>query len=87
MSFQAMSWAVKQTADPREKFLLIMMANYADDNGRCWPKYATLSKDTGFSRSTILRSIKDLQKLGFLKVHKRRVKDRQGSNLFVLSLK
>jgi hypothetical protein len=61
MSFQAMTWAVKQPVDPREKLILIILANYADPKGVCWPSMATLAKDTGYCRRTILRSIHAMQ--------------------------
>ena len=70
MSFQAMSWAVKQQVDPREKLILIILANYADPKGNCWPSMATLAQDTGFCRRTILRSIQTMAQAGLLSFQK-----------------
>ena len=86
MSFQAMTWAVKAKLPPREKFLLIMMANYADDTGKCWPAVSTLSADTGYCRRTIMDSIKTLSQVGAIKVHNRTFQGKKISNIYRLNL-
>jgi len=84
MSFQAMAWALKQPAKTNEKFLLIVIANYADEEGRAWPSVERLALDTGMSRATIQRMLRRLEKGGWITSH-RRVKGRlQTSNLYVL---
>lgn len=86
MSFQAMTWAVKAKLPAREKFLLIMMANYADDTGKCWPSVTTLIADTGFCRRTVMESIKTLSKIGALKVQNRSFQGKKISNVYRLNL-
>ena len=86
MSFQAMTWAVKAKLPTHEKFLLLMMANYADANGKCWPSVSTLSLDTGLSRSAIHRAIKTLVNIGLLKVEARTFKGKTISNIYKLQL-
>lgn len=84
MSFQAMAWAIKQPVKPSEKLLLIVMANYADDIGQCWPSVETLSRDTGMSRATVKRTLTKLEKIGFIARYKRSKGNLQTSNLYAL---
>jgi hypothetical protein len=47
MSWQATAWAEKQvTGSPARKVLLLVLANYADEDGICWPSQETLAKGT-----------------------------------------
>jgi DNA-binding transcriptional regulator YhcF (GntR family) len=79
-----MAWALKQPAKTNEKFLLIVIANYADEEGRAWPSVERLCIDTGMSRATIQRILRRLEKGGWIASHKR-IKGRlQTSNLYVL---
>jgi len=72
MSWQASSWALKQrVGDPILKILLLAVANYADPEGRCWPKVETLSFDSEVSKRTIQRKLAELQELGFIEVSAR----------------
>lgn len=34
--------------------------------GECWPGIKTIARDLGFSRSTVKRAVKDLEKHGYL---------------------
>lgn len=79
MSFQAMAWATEQKLPTREKFVLIMLANYAsNDLWDCHPSVNTLADDTGMSRDTVMRAIKTLELDGFVRVIRRTV---EGINL------
>lgn len=71
MSFQAMAWAAAQKLPTRDKFVLIMMANYADEIGKCWPSLNRLSAETSMSRSTVQLAIKALETAGLLRVEQR----------------
>lgn len=72
MSFQAMAWAVKQSPHkPQEKFVLIMLANYANESGQCWPKVKRIAHDTGLSSDTVRRSIKGLVEQGMIETEER----------------
>jgi biotin operon repressor len=71
MSFQAMAWAVKQTLPSRDKFVLIMLANYADESGKCWPSLNRLASDTSTSKSTVQNAIRALEAAGVLAVQAR----------------
>ena len=65
MSFQAMAWAVDQLLPTREKFVLIILANYAsNDTWDCYPSLTTIASNTGMSRDTVMRAIKQLETMG-----------------------
>lgn len=87
MSFQAMAWALKQPAKTSEKFLLIVIANYADEHGQAWPSVERLCKDTGMSRATVQRSLRKLEKNGYVTREKRVRGQLQTSNLYRLKAK
>lgn len=51
-----MAWAFKrQTGSPTLKAVLVALANYADEDGLCWPSQRRLSEDTELS----LRAVRD----------------------------
>lgn len=78
MSFQAMAWAVGQKLPTKEKIILLMMANYADENGKCWPSMNRLCDDTGMKKDSVIRAIKSLESLGLIETSRRKV---EGVNL------
>jgi biotin operon repressor len=71
MSFQAMAWAAAQKLPTRDKFVLVMMANYADEIGKCWPSLNRLAAETSMSRSTVQLAIKALEAAGLLRIEHR----------------
>lgn len=80
MSWQASSWALKQrVGDPVLKILLLAAANYADPDGKCWPKVDTLAFDSEVSKRTIQRKLVELQKLGLIRVEQQF--DRKGKQI------
>lgn len=65
MSWQASAWAMDVAKDfelePITRYVLLMLANYADKEGNdIYPSLATLEADTGLSERTIRRHIKTL---------------------------
>jgi DNA-binding transcriptional regulator YhcF (GntR family) len=79
-----MSWALKQPVKTTEKLLLLVISNYADEQGRAWPSVETLARDTGMSRATIKRSMRKLEDAGFVRRQKRTKAQLQISNLYTL---
>ena len=76
MSWQATAWAVKQkTGSASRKVLLLVLANYADEFGICWPSQEALKAETEMSEDTIQRQSKVLKLLGLVKIVRRRRKD------------
>lgn len=63
MSFYAMAWALKQPVrTASQKLVLIALADaFNERDGYAWPSYALLSEQTCMSRSTIIRTIQDLE--------------------------
>jgi hypothetical protein len=75
MSWQATAWAVRQkTGSAARKVLLLVLANYADEHGICWPSQERLESETEMSVDTIQRHTKVLVRDGILKVTRRRRK-------------
>lgn len=69
MSWQATNWAVNQrVGNPARKLLLLVLANYADPDGVCWPSQGLLAEQTGMSLDTVQRQTKKLVADGFLSV-------------------
>lgn len=72
MSFNAMSWAVKQDcATPTAKLVLLMLANYADEAGSCYPSKEHLAKLCSCDTRTIHRALRYLIEAGMLAVYPR----------------
>lgn len=86
MSFQAMAWAVEQkTGSTIGKAILLMLANYADSDGRCFPSYERIANDCECSRRSVISWVDRLEQLGLLKKEVRRRKDgTQTSNFITL---
>lgn len=86
MSFQAMTWAVKQALPCQEKMVLMMLANYADQSGRCFPSMPMLSKDAGLSLSQTRKCVARLEELKLLRRYRRVRSYGQTSNSFTLAI-
>jgi hypothetical protein len=68
MSIEAMSWVLKlDISRSSEKFIMVCMANYADERGVCFPSIATLARDTSQDRKTIIANLKRLSETGLLR--------------------
>lgn len=84
MSFQAMAWATKIKLPANEKFVLIMLSNYADEDGKCWPSIETLCLETSLSRPTVKRVLRRLSDRGIITKVKRSKGNLQTSNFYLL---
>jgi hypothetical protein len=74
MSFQAMAWAIKQPLNRScEKFLLVMLANYSDNEGILYPSVERLTQDLSQDRKTVVKNLKGLVELGLLADTGRRI--------------
>lgn len=65
----------------RERLLLIALARYADDEGRCWPSIRRLRADTRMATDTVERASENLVAAERIVVQRRR----GTSNLYTLS--
>lgn len=71
MSWQATKWAIKQkVGNQGRKLLLIVLAEFADEHGYCWPSQGRLAKDTEASLDTVQRQTKKLIADGFVQVER-----------------
>lgn len=88
MSFNAMSWAVRQECPtPTAKLVLLMLANYADEAGSCYPSKEHLSTLCSCDVRTIKRALNVLAKDGFVSVAFRFNDDgKQTSNRYLLHM-
>ena len=60
--FHHIAWAMKaQTPDALSRWLLVVLADHADQSGLCWPSIATLAKRTGMGTSTVCRKLTMLE--------------------------
>lgn len=68
MSNEAITWAFKQELPMTDKFVLVALADYADDEGMCYPSHKKTAKRTGASVATVKRATRRLQESGHLDV-------------------
>lgn len=86
MSFKASMQAWKVRTTPRNKLVLLALADHANDEYTCFPSVRHLAEKTNLSRSSIQRAIKSLGKECFIKITRRKSGPvTQSSNLYELS--
>ncbi|MDP7701387.1 helix-turn-helix domain-containing protein [Mycobacterium sp. TY815] len=67
MSWEALAWAKdSEISQPVAKFILVLLANKADENFSCYPSIRTLMAESGAGRSTVLRALSYLEMRGFM---------------------
>ncbi|UCM48822.1 helix-turn-helix domain-containing protein [Aeromonas caviae] len=83
-----MGWRATQAVlpldvgSPTAKAVLLCLAARANDDFECWPSYNTLAKDACMSRSTAIRQVETLCKLGVLAADPRGHGHGQKSNMY-----
>lgn len=79
MSLQAMTWAFAQDVKPAAaKLCLLALANYSNENNKCWPSKARIATDCSADKSWVCRQLVTLREAGLITVQER-VED--GANL------
>lgn len=63
---EAITAARKLTLPPRDKFVLLALADYADDRGEAYPKQGTLAEWTCYNRTTVNEALAALEKAGLI---------------------
>jgi hypothetical protein len=88
VSVQAITWALAaEVRSATHKAVLLVLANYADDRGMCWPAQSTLAREACCSARTVRRVLDDLEEDAFIARHARRRRDgAQSSDHYVLAL-
>lgn len=83
-----MAWARGiKTGSATVKAVLLAIANYADEEGICWPSQEQLADDTELSRHSVMRAIDHLEELGLLSRERRHRQDgSRSSDLIMLDL-
>lgn len=89
MSIRALNWATDmRVGASTAKFVLVALANYADEEGTCFPSVSMLMADTELSRRAVAAAIKRLGSAGLLVTERQRLDDGSlGRNRYHLQLK
>lgn len=67
MSIQAVAWAIEaRVGSPTLKCILMAVANYANEEGRCWPSQERLAHDTEMTERSVRDGLKKLEEQGFI---------------------
>lgn len=89
MSLEALTAAFKtEGLSPTKKLILVILANYADENLSCYPSHKHIAKIAGLADSKgVQRTIKEFEASGLLKIENRYTKEGgQTSNRYHLQL-
>ena len=87
MSIAARDWALRQDLKPVPKFVLVVLADAANDQGVCWPRVSTIARKVGVSSRTVQRAIQLLICRELITAEQRYRSDGScSSNLYRLSL-
>lgn len=68
MSIAAMNWAWQLRLKPTIKFVLMALADAADDDGYCWPSVPTLANKTCMDARSLQRILKTLREDNLIQV-------------------
>lgn len=81
-----MTWAYEQDVEPTgAKFLLVTLANYANEAGQCFPGHKKLARETGQSERSVWQHLQTLEARGFIRRDVRRREDgTRTSDLYTL---
>lgn len=71
MSVRASAWAWEQKIPSTAKFVLVALADNADDDGVCWPGQKFVADKTSFGRQTVNKTIAALENLKLIAVVRR----------------
>jgi hypothetical protein len=87
MSSRALAWAWMQEIKYQMKFILIALADRADEFGICWPGLKWIHAKTGMSIGAVQSNIRKLAEAGLLEVTNRKRNDGSlTSNLYRLCI-
>lgn len=87
MSNKAITWAFDQDLPTIDKFVLVVLADYADEAASCYPGQGRISTHTGASVSTVGRALKRLEKSGLIVRERRQRRDgSRTSDRYVLQI-
>ena len=87
MSVSVMGWAWGLPIQGNEKLVLLALADRANDDGECWPGYASLADKCSMSERNVMRIVAKLKECGLLTIEQRKNPDngRQITNVYTLN--
>lgn len=66
MSIEAINAARKLVLPPRDKFVLLALADYANDEGEAFPRQGTIAEWTCYNRTTVNEALSSLEASGLI---------------------
>jgi len=74
MSIEYLNHALKTDGlTPTKKLILVILGNYADEKGTCYPSYGHIAKIIGLKDTKgIQKTIKEFEQLGYLRIEHRK---------------
>ena len=88
-AYEAQVWARRQRlgGDVAAKIILMILADYADEWGTCYPGVDRIAEEAELSKSTVLRRLKALAEAGLVTVERRaNERGHRTSNRYVLEI-
>jgi len=72
VSIRAFNWALgTSTGKSTAKLVLLVLANYADDDGICWPSQKRVARESEQSVDSVQRRLRDLERDGLIERERR----------------
>lgn len=85
MSLEAITWAYKtQVGSSAMKAVLLVLANYADEDDSAYPGIVRIARMTELSERTVQRAVAEMEELGIVRVD--RGEGLKGTNRYFLNL-
>lgn len=86
--FDRLGWAMDQPdLTPTQRFVLVILADMANEIGECWPSRRTISERTGYGDTTVKEALRALRDDEVVVARPRfDASGRQTSNIYVLCL-
>ena len=85
MSIDALNYAFKcQTKNATQKAVLLVLANYSNENNQSYPSISTISRLSSCQDRTVIRALKELEESGFIQKMPRFNDKGQTSNLYIV---
>lgn len=74
MSIKIMTqvWQDDEISDPAQTLIMLALADYANDEGVCWPAWESIAKKARCSRTTVWRIINQLIRANKIEINHRR---------------
>ena len=75
MAIEWMTYALEQDIQTSAKFVLVALANRANQDGECWPSQKDLAKQTSMTDRSVRNALTKLEELGYITREHRTRKD------------